>query len=75
VVPDGSGGLWIPAVAGFPGTFAMLHYTGGHLRKAGLPLPASRLTVDGVAHVAGTTVTFGAASPIRRARPGRSSPR
>jgi hypothetical protein len=37
VVPDGSGGLWIPAVAGFPGTFAMLHYTGGHLKR-----PASR---------------------------------
>ncbi len=59
VVPDGSGGLWIPAVAGFPGTFAMLHYTGGQLRKAVLPLPASRLTVDAVAHVAGTPVTFG----------------
>ncbi|HEX3389669.1 MAG TPA: hypothetical protein VHT94_11585 [Streptosporangiaceae bacterium] len=59
VVPDGSGGLWIPAVAGFPGTFAMLHYTAGHLTKAALPLPASRLTVDAAAHVAGTPVTFG----------------
>jgi hypothetical protein len=59
VVPDGSGGLWIPAVAGFPGTFAMLHYTGGHLDKAALPLPASKLTVDAVAHVAGSLVTFG----------------
>ena len=37
VVPDGSGGLWIPAVAGFPGTFAMLHYTGGHLRAGRAP--------------------------------------
>ena len=46
VVPDGSGGLWIPAVAGFPGTYAMLHYTGGHLRKAALPLPASKLAVE-----------------------------
>jgi hypothetical protein len=46
-------------VTGFPGTFAMLHYTGGHLRKAALPLPASKLTVDAVAHVAGSPVTFG----------------
>ncbi|MGI8449707.1 MAG: hypothetical protein ACR2MP_21515, partial [Streptosporangiaceae bacterium] len=59
VVPDGSGGLWIPAVAGFPGTFAMLHYTGGHLQRAMLPLPGTRLTVDAVAHVPGSAVTFG----------------
>ena len=59
VVPDGSGGRWIPAVAGFPGTFAMLHYAGGQLRKAALPLPASRLTAAAVARVAGSPVTFG----------------
>jgi hypothetical protein len=59
VVADGSGGLWIPAVAGFPGTFSMLHYVGGHLRKAALPLPASELAVGAVAHVAGSAVTFG----------------
>lgn len=65
VVPDGSGGLWIPPVAGFPGTFAMLHYTGGHLRRAGLPLPPTRLAVGAVAHVAGSTVTFGGGASYR----------
>jgi len=59
VVLDGSGGLWIPAVAGFPGTYAMLHYSGGHLTRAVLPLPATRLAVGAVAHVAGSAVTFG----------------
>jgi hypothetical protein len=59
VVPDGSGGLWIPAVAGFPGTFTMLHYSHGHLRPAVLPLPATRLAVGAVAHAAGSAVTFG----------------
>ena len=59
VVPDGSGGLWIPAVAGFPGTFTMLHYSHGHLRPAVLPLPATRLAVGTVAHAAGSAVTFG----------------
>ena len=59
VVADGSGGLWIPAVAGFPGSYAMLHYTGGRLHQAALPLPASKLSVDAVAHVARSLVTFG----------------
>ena len=59
VVPDGSGGLWIPAVAGFPGTFTMLHYSHGRLRPAVLPLPATRLAVGTVAHAAGSAVTFG----------------
>ncbi len=65
VVPDGSGGLWIPAVAGFPGTFAMLHYSRGHLRPARLPLPATRLAVGAVAHVAGSAVTFGGGASYR----------
>ena len=75
VVPDGSGGLWIPAVAGFPGTFAMLHYTGGRLSQALLPLPASRLTVDAVAHVAGSRVTFGGGESHPAGQAARSSRR
>lgn len=65
VVPDGSGGLWIPAVAGFPGTFAMLHYSRGQLRPSRLPLPATRLAVGAVAHVAGSAVTFGGGASYR----------
>ena len=41
VAPDGAGGLWIPTVAGFPGTFAMLHYAGGVLSRAAMPLPGA----------------------------------
>jgi hypothetical protein len=58
VVPDGSGGLWIPVLTGFPGTLAMLHCSGGHLQQVPLPLPGSGLRMT-VAHVPGSTVTFG----------------
>ncbi|HEV2375972.1 MAG TPA: hypothetical protein VGS19_27865 [Streptosporangiaceae bacterium] len=58
VVPDGSGGLWIPVITGFPGTFSMLHYSGGHLGQVPLPLPGPTMRM-GVAHVSGSTVTFG----------------
>jgi len=60
VVPDGSGGLWIPVITGFqPPTFTLLHYSGGHLRPVPLPLPGSGLRMT-VAHAPGSTVTFGA---------------
>jgi hypothetical protein len=60
VVPDGSGGLWIPVITGFtPPIFTMLHYSGGHLRQVPLPLPGSDMRMT-VAHVPGSAVTFGA---------------
>ena len=70
VAPDGSGGLWIPTVAGFPGTFAMLHYAGGVLRRAAMPLPGSRLTVDAVAHAPHSAVTFGGGASYPAGNPG-----
>ena len=70
MVPDGFGGLWIPTIAGSPGDFTMLHYTGGHLRVAAMPVPASRLRVWALAHVARATVTFGAGSSFSASNPG-----
>jgi hypothetical protein len=59
VVPDGSGGLWIPTIAGVPGECTMLHYSGGHLLAVRMPLPPNEFTVRALARVAHTTVTFG----------------
>jgi hypothetical protein len=73
VVPDGSGGLWIPTIAGVPGEFTMLHYSGGHLLAARMPLPPSEITVFALAHVAGTTVTFGGGDSHAAFEPGNSS--
>jgi hypothetical protein len=60
VVPDGSGGLWIPVpgVDGEPGQ--ILHFTGGKLHEAALPVPGNRLIVAAIASVPGTTRSFGA---------------
>jgi hypothetical protein len=39
VIPDGSGGLWVPY--GTPwASYTMLHYTGGHVSKIALPAPS-----------------------------------
>ncbi len=70
VAPDGSGGLWIPTVAGFPGQLAMLHYAGGALHQAAMPLPASRLTMDAIAHAPHSMVTFGGGASFPANNPG-----
>jgi hypothetical protein len=51
VIPDGSGGLWIPVPStdGIP--FRMLHYFAGHLRIATMPVPGTRLNVTAVAAI------------------------
>ena len=73
VVPDGSGGLWIPTIAGVPGEFTMLHYTGGRLLAVKMPLPPSQITVWALAHVAHTTVTFGGGNSHPAFQPWNSS--
>jgi len=70
VAPDGAGGLWIPTVAGFPGTFAMVHYAGGALHRAAMPLPGTRLTVDAVAQAPHSAVTFGGGASYPAGNPG-----
>ena len=61
VVPDGSGGLWIP-VPGFDGQKAqVLHYSSGHLTAVPLPGGGGRkLLVQAIARVPGTRVSYGA---------------
>lgn len=60
VVPDGSGGLWIPVITGFPGTFTLLHRTAsGSLQPAPLPEPGSRFRMS-VARDPGSATAFGA---------------
>jgi hypothetical protein len=60
IVPDGSGGLWIPVpgIDGEPGQ--IVHFTGGKLQEATLPISGNRLIVQAIAHVPGTTRSFGA---------------
>jgi hypothetical protein len=51
IVPDGSGGLWIPVpgIDGEPGQ--IVHFTGGKLHEASLPITGQRLIVQAIAHV------------------------
>ena len=60
IVPDGSGGLWIP-VPGLSGAPSqILHFTGGKLHQVALPITSRRLIVQAIAHAPGTTRSFGA---------------
>lgn len=70
LVPDGFGGLWIATIVVFPGLFTMLHYTGGHLRVATMPLPSYRMTVNALAHVPYTTLTLGGGASYAALNPG-----
>jgi hypothetical protein len=51
VVPDGSGGLWIPVPStnGIP--FKMLRYSGGHLKSVAMPVSGTKLNVTAVAAI------------------------
>jgi hypothetical protein len=52
---DGRGGLWLP-MPGFDGQKSyLLHYSNGHLTQAALPGGQSKITVDTVALIPGTT--------------------
>jgi hypothetical protein len=70
IVPDGSGGLWIPVpfTAGGPGQ--IVHFTGGKLHEAPLPVSGQRLIVQAIAHVPGSTRSFGAGQIHRKNNPG-----
>ena len=55
IAPDGHGGLWIP----MPGTDGqksyLLHYSGGKLTAATLPVPATKINIDSVTVIPGST--------------------
>ncbi len=60
VSSDGHGGLWIP-MPGFGGQLSyLLHYSGGHVTQAALPISAHEVDVQDVALVPGTTELLGA---------------
>jgi hypothetical protein len=52
---DGSGGLWLPMSGPVGGPGSLVHYTGGNLIKATLPVGAASITIGSVARVPGTT--------------------
>jgi hypothetical protein len=56
LAPDGHGGLWIPVSPSAGGTNAsFLHYSGGKLTKATLPVAASKIIIQAVAAIPGTS--------------------
>ena len=58
VIPDGSGGLWIPVRTGFPGDGSMEHYAHGKLGSAKLPFSPPHLLLFGAAIGKGTTAAY-----------------
>jgi hypothetical protein len=55
VASDGSGGLWLSTVSGLPGTFQLLHYSGGKLTPASLPAGSGAIDVRALALIPGTS--------------------
>jgi hypothetical protein len=54
IATDGHGGLWLP-MPGVDGQQShLLHYAGGHLTQATLPVSASKINVDAIARIPGT---------------------
>ena len=52
LAPDGHGGLWIPVGPSAGGTTAeLLHYSGGHLRAAALPVASNKIDVLAIAAI------------------------
>lgn len=55
VAPDGRGGLWIPMPGPQGGPSHLVHYSGGHLTAAALPVAASKINVQAIAAIPHTT--------------------
>lgn len=66
IVPDGSGGFWIPVPSRNGNAAQILHFTGGKLHRAALPVSGDRLSVQAIAHVPGTTRSLGAGQLHRK---------
>jgi len=56
---DGDGGLWLPMPGADGQKSYLLHYSDGHLTPAALPGGPSKITVDTVALIPGTTGLLG----------------
>jgi hypothetical protein len=60
VVSDGSGGVWIPVMTGFPGFGTMEHYSDGHLHSATMPIAKKHLALFAASTAPGSTAAFAA---------------
>jgi hypothetical protein len=71
VIPDGSGGLWIPvpSAGGIP--FQMLRYSGGHLLPVSMPVSGRKLNVLAVAAIPHSVSALGVGFTHRRDNLGR----
>jgi hypothetical protein len=68
--PDGHGGLWLP-MPGFGGQKSyLLHYSDGHLTQAVLPGGPSKITLDTVALIPGTSDVLAGGDTHGSADPG-----
>jgi hypothetical protein len=61
LVPDGRGGVWLAMAQNGDGSppAGVLHYSGGQLRRATLPIPAGQLFLRDTAGTTGTVFTVG----------------
>lgn len=70
VSSDGHGGLWLP-MPGFGGQKSyVLHYSGGHLTQAVLPGGPTRITLDTLALIPGTSDVLGGGDTHNASDPG-----
>jgi hypothetical protein len=67
---DGHGGLWLPMPGSGGQKSYLLHYSGGHLTQAALPGGPSKITVDTVALIPGTTELLGGGDTHAAGNPG-----
>jgi hypothetical protein len=72
VSPDGSGGLWLP-MPGLGGQRSfILHYTGGKLIAAKLPVSALGIGVGSISRIPGTTQQLAGGATYAAGNPGTS---
>jgi len=70
VSSDGHGGLWLPWPGSVGGKSYVLHYTGGQLTQAVLPVDPARITLGALALIPGTSDVLGVGDTHNAADPG-----
>ena len=70
VASDGHGGFWLPMPGSGGQKSYMLHYSAGQLTQAALPGGPSRISVDAVALIPGTTELLGGGNTHAAGNPG-----
>jgi hypothetical protein len=70
VSSDGHGGLWLPMPGAGGQKSYVLHYSGGHLTQAVLPGGPTRISLDTLALIPGTSAVLGGGDTHRASDPG-----